>query len=472
MKVKQINIAKKEVLWNYAGTLFNMGSNYFQLPFLLFFLDSDRLGLWYVLMSLSAIASLITFGFTPSFSRSVAYCWSGAKTLSKEGKVKEMSSDGEIDYHLLVNVFSTCKVVYFLMAAVAVCFLITFGTAYIISIAGNIMCISIKAGWVVFLSAVFINIYYGYYSALLVGSGGIKENSQAIAIANIVRLFLLALLLWLGFDFLGACISYFIYGYLLRVVCKRFLDRRIEPERIAKEQNISISKSDVISCLETLWPNAWKDGVVSISDYVSTQAGTLICSGFMSLEQTAAYSILSQAAVAIAKVSRSIDVAHLPVIQSAYVNDDKTKLKKTQAMCVAGYIIVFMIGTLGMVFIGLPFIHLLKPGIRIDIYLFTGLAVYQFMISYRNCYSSYLSSTNRLWYWKSYILASGICLILEVVLFSQTQLGGYVIVISSILSETVYNIWHWPRLVNRELNMNIHDYWTGMKDFVQMLLGR
>lgn len=69
-------------------------------------------------------------------------------------------------------------------------------------------------------------------------------------------------------------------------------------------------------------------------------------------------------------------------------------------------------------------------------------------------------------------MASGICLILEVVLFSQTQLGGYVIVISSILSETVYNIWHWPRLVNRELNMNIHDYWTGMKDFVQMLLGR
>ncbi len=206
MKVKQINIAKKEVLWNYAGTLFNMGSNYFQLPFLLFFLNSDRLGLWYVLMSLSAIANLITFGFTPSFSRSVAYCWSGAKTLSKEGKVKEMSSDGEIDYHLLVNVFSTCKVVYFLMAVAAACFLAAFGTVYIISIAGNIMCINIKAGWVVFLSAVFINIYYGYYSALLVGSGGIKENSQAIAIANIVRLFLLALLLWLGFDFL--CYSF------------------------------------------------------------------------------------------------------------------------------------------------------------------------------------------------------------------------------------------------------------------------
>jgi len=470
--VKQINIAKKEVVWNYAGTLFNMGSNYFQLPFLLYFLDSDRLGLWYVLMSLSAISSLITFGFTPSFSRSVAYCWSGAKSLSKEGKEKEMLSDGEIDYHLLVNVFSACKVVYFFMAVIATFFLVTFGTIYISIIAGNIMCINIKAGWCIFLIAVFINIYYGYYSALLIGSGGVKENGQAIVIANIARLFLLAILLSTGFDFLGVCISYFVYGFLLRVVCKFFLDKRFAIKRLVKDQNISISKKDVICCLETLWPNAWRDGMVSVSDYVSTQAGTLICSAFMSLEQTATYSILSQVAVAVAKVSRSIDVAHLPVIQSAYVNDDKTKLKKTQAMCVAGYIIVFIIGTVGTVFIGLPIIHVLKPEILLDIYLFLGLAIYQFIISLRNCYSSYLSSTNRLWYWKSYIFASGLCLVLELLLFNQTRLGGYVIVISSIVSEAVYNIWHWPKLVNRELNMDIHDYWTGMGDFIRMLLGR
>lgn len=470
--MKQINVAKKEVVWNYIGTLFNMGSNYFQLPFLLYFLNPDKLGLWYVLMSLSAISSLITFGFTPSFSRSVAYCWSGAKSLSKEGKVENVSSNGEIDYQLLANVFSTCKVVYFLMAVVATFFLATIGTIYINYIARNIMCINIKMGWAVFLLAVFINIYYGYYSALLVGSGGIKENSQAITISNIVRVLLLSILLWFGFDFLGVCISYFCYGFILRAVCKYVLDKRITLKKIVKEQNISISKKDITYCLETLWPNAWRDGMVSISDYVSTQAGTLICSGFMNLEQTATYSILSQVAVAIAKMSRSIDVAHLPVIQSAYVNDDKTKLKKIQAMCVAGYIIVFFIGTFGIVFIGLPIIHLLKPEILLDIYLFLGLAIYQFIISFRNCYSSYLSSTNRLWYWKSYIFASGVCLLLEIFLFNQTRLGGYVIVISSIVSEVIYNIWHWPRLVNRELNMEIHDYWIGMGDFIRMMLGR
>lgn len=470
--MSQIKIAKKEVLWNYIGTFFNMGSNYLQLPFLLQFLDADVLGLWYVLMSLSAISNLITFGFTPSFSRSVAYCWSGAQQLKKEGKVAKEESSGERDYTLLAQVISTCKLIYFVMACVATFILASIGTLYINFIASDIMSTNIIVGWIIFLLAIFINLYYGYNNAILVGVGGIKENNEAITVSNIIRVVLLAVLLFLGLDFTGACITFLAYGFILRFMCKRSFEKRTSLSKIIKQEKIVTTKEAIIDCFKTLWPNAWRDGMVSVSDYVSTQAGTLLCSTFLTLEQTATYSIISQVTVAVAKIARSVDNAHLPVIQSAYINNDKDKIKKTQSMCVSAYVLVFVIGSIGMAVVGLPVIHIFKTDMEIDLLLFLGLSIYQFMISFRNCYAAYMSSTNRLWYWKSYIVASAICLGLQIVLFMNTDFGVWVIVFSSIISELVYNIWHWPMFVNKELELSMKDYTNGLMEFIKMFLSR
>ena len=71
-----------DILWNYMGTVFNMGMGFLMLPMLLVYLEQDVLGLWYVMGSLSGIAGLFTFGFTPAFARNIAYCWNGAGKLA------------------------------------------------------------------------------------------------------------------------------------------------------------------------------------------------------------------------------------------------------------------------------------------------------------------------------------------------------------------------------------------------------
>lgn len=467
----QISIKKKDVIWNYIGTFFNMGSNYIQLPFLLFFLPSDVLGLWYVFMSLSAISNLITFGFTPSFSRSVAYCWSGAKVLSKEGK-NDSSEGGARDYHLLVRVISTCKRIYLIMACIATLLLASVGTIYVFSISKEIWNTNILIGWILFLIAVFINLYYGYYSALVVGVGGIKENNQAITIANIMRVIFLGGLLFIGTSIAGATLAFLMYGMTLRFICKRFFEKITSLSKIKKELNIVVSKEEIKETFETLWHNAWRDGMVSVSDYVSTQAGTIICSTFLSLELTGIYSITSQIVVAVAKISRSIDNAHLPVIQSAFVNNDKKKAKHTQTMCVSGYVMTFLFLLVIVAGVGIPILRIFKADLIIDMWLYLGLAIYQFLISFRNCYAAYLSCTNRLWYWKSYIIASAICLLGEVILFKMTSLGVWSIVVASVLSELIYNAWHWMLLVNNELEIVLNDYIIGAREFIMLFIGR
>lgn len=469
--MSQISIKKKDIIWNYIGTFFNMGSNYIQLPFLLFFLDSDVLGLWYVLMSLSAISSLITFGFTPSFSRSIAYCWSGARNLAKEGKTEAICT-AERDYHLLIKVISTCKLIYFSMACIATIILASAGTVYVYYISADIFNGNVLTGWILFLAAIFINLYYGYYSALLVGIGGIKENNQAITAANVFRVVLLAGLLAVKTSIAGACFSFLIYGFVLRVLCKHSFETKSSLNKIKKEKNIVITKYEIIDTFKALWHNAWRDGMVSVSDYVSTQAGTLICSTFLSLESTGIFSITSQIVVAVAKIARSIDNAHLPVLQSAFVNENKEKAKQTQCMCVSGYVITFTVGIIFMAVIGIPILKQIKPDFEINIWLYIGLAIYQFLISFRNCYAAYLSCTNRLWYWKSYIISSIICLGCEIMLFRFTRLNMWSIVIASIFSEIIYNSWHWMNLVNKELKLSIKDYLAGTKEFFYLFLGR
>ena len=82
----QIRSSTSDVSWNYIGIIMSMGSNFLLLPFLIRFIDSEMLGLWYVYLSIGGIVTLFDFGFNPTLARNVAYCWSGAKQLNEEAK--------------------------------------------------------------------------------------------------------------------------------------------------------------------------------------------------------------------------------------------------------------------------------------------------------------------------------------------------------------------------------------------------
>ena len=67
----KISLTKKDVIWSYIGTIISMGSNLIMLPFLMYFLDSDMLGLWYIFASIGAIATLFDMGFAVTFARNI-----------------------------------------------------------------------------------------------------------------------------------------------------------------------------------------------------------------------------------------------------------------------------------------------------------------------------------------------------------------------------------------------------------------
>lgn len=83
----QINTQKKDIIWNYLGIFFSLGSQVIWLPVLIHYLPPDILGLWYVFVSIGGMVELLDSGFTPTLSHCMTYAWSGAMDLKKQGVV-------------------------------------------------------------------------------------------------------------------------------------------------------------------------------------------------------------------------------------------------------------------------------------------------------------------------------------------------------------------------------------------------
>lgn len=449
----KINISKEDVVWNYIGTIFSMGMGYLLLPFLLIYFDDETIGLWYIFMSLANVANLFIFGFAPSFARNVAYCWNGTDKLAKSGKYSGGDEVDNINCSLFVVLLKTCKKVYLVIALTATVFLSSIGTLYVYHIAGYMLEPIHYVSWMIFLLAIFLNLYFGYYVSLLGGIGRVADKNKAQVVASLFRIVTTAALLMFGMGFLGACIAYLIYGFVFRIISKYYFEKSTSKILEQYDKKQQVNRNDIWNCFRTIWPNTWREGLVSVSDFLCTQAGTMVGSFFLTLAQTGVYSLSVQLVVVIAKVARSFQLAYIPALQSSFIRNDKQESKEIHSMCILVYCCIFMLGILALFSIGIPLLKIIKPEMLIDESVLIGIGITQFIIVLRNCYASYLSTTNRIEYWKGFIISGCGSIVGSIVFLYFFQVGVWGIIIAALISELVYNAWYWPLKVHKELQL-------------------
>ena len=451
----KIDLTKRDVIWSYIGTILSMGANLLMLPVIIFYLDADMLGLWYVFVSIGAIAALFDFGFAVTFARNITYCWSGADKLQKVDV--SYAENNEPDYLLMKKVLRACKVVYLRLSASALFLLLTAGLAYIIYVSRHIDGFEHLIAWVIFAIAVFLNLYYGYYASFLRGVGAVGEANKNTVIARATQILLTVILLMLGLGIIGVCAAYLAYGTLFRVLGKWKFYRYQHIGESLGEVNQIISKSDVQPLVGIVWHNAWRDGVISLSNYLSNQATVIICSLYLSLAETGVYSIGVQIAMAIAAISGTFYMASQPQLQSAYINSDKEKVRTTMSVIVVTLVYLFLTCTIGVLLVCIPVLRWIKPEAIVPVPVLLGLCGYHFILKYRDCFTSYFSCTNRILYMKSFILSSIFCIVLSVLFTGYLQMGVWGLIIAQMISQLVYNVWHWPMLSMREMGLALTD---------------
>ena len=439
------------------------------LPFFLHYFNDDVLGLWYIFMSLSNIAALFTFGFSPSFARNIAYCWNGATKLAKTGKI-DTPLKQEIDVHLFEIIMHTCRTIYLIIAFFTLIIMLSFGSLYIKRVVRGVMIQHVPIAWWIMIVAIFFNIYLGYYISLLSGIGCIAERSKAQVISGIVRIIFTGLLLALGMDLVGACLAYLIYGFVLRELCRKYFLCTIESNIKDYKKDATITVGEIYECLKTIWSNAWRDGVVSISDYLCTQAGTIVCSLFLTLVETGIYSLSVQLITAIGKIARSFQISYIPELQTAYITNNEKDKREVHSMCISVYCITYIIGICALYAIGLPVLKIIRPGIVMDKTVLLGIATLQFIVILRNCYASYLSTTNRVNYWFAFMLSGCLSVMISVITLQNLKVGVWGIIVPAIGAELMYNCWHWVLIVHKELNISFKDVFRlGLKRLTALI---
>lgn len=443
---------RSDVIWNYVGIFMALGSNFLLLPFLVYFLDGDLLGLWYVFLSVGGIVTLFDFGFGPTLARNVAYTWSGATQLIEKDVI--FAKRKEPNILLLKKVLLTCKRIYLIISLFGLIILMTFGTYYINSISSNIQGDLHIIAWIIYSVAVFLNLYFGYYITFLRGVGAIKQVNIATISARAIQIIMTILLLYFGLGILGVSIAYFIYGLIFRTISKELFYKYEAIGARIKIDNTKLDLQEMKSIFKVIWHNAWRDGLVSVSKYLSNQATVVVASMFLTLTQTGYYSISIQLVSAISAISGALYTAFQPSLQSLYVTKELEESKRLMSIAMTTYILLFWTGILALILVGIPLISLINPNFQIDILVLLSVSVYDFLLKHHSYYASYISNTNKVPYMIPFIASSFIGIFLAVILIRFTSLGIWALILSQILSQAIYNNWKWPFVVMKTFNTN------------------
>ncbi|HEY5592436.1 MAG TPA: hypothetical protein VIK55_15645 [Paludibacter sp.] len=107
-----MDIGRKDIFWNYAATFLKITASVLLLPLILKMMPSEMVGIWSVFMTITAFASLLDFGFNPSFARNVTYIFSGVRSLKVKGFEYVSIENKTIDYGLLKGVISAMHEIY------------------------------------------------------------------------------------------------------------------------------------------------------------------------------------------------------------------------------------------------------------------------------------------------------------------------------------------------------------------------
>ena len=447
-----INITKKDISWGYLGTIMTMGSNLFLLPFVLNRLPEIELGLWYTFIAVGSIANLFDFGFKATMARNITYAWSGAETLKKSGAVI-LEESKETNYELLTTVMDASKKIYLVISGVAGLLLITIGSAYILHISDGIEVKKVVFSWGIYAIAIFFNLYYGYLNAFLAGVGAIAESNKANSIGRIVQLFVAFLLIMCGLGIEAVSIGYLTYCIVFRILAKRYFYNYDGVGNNLKKNHKKASFSEIREIIGVVWHNAWRDGLVTFSAYLNGQASTVLCSWFLSLEDTAVYGLSMQLVNAIVSVSCVYFSTYQAKMQSTYITGEYEKTKKIFSRAVVMFYLIYCIGAICLCTVGIPVLSIIKSNTKLNLPILICLLIY--MIFYKNqalC-ASYIAGTNRIPYMRAYLFSGIAVVFFEVILFMFIPCGIWCLVIVPIVIESMYNYWKWPRFILAEFNM-------------------
>jgi hypothetical protein len=280
---------RSAVAWSWLMNGLRVGGAVLLLPLLVRQLSRPDLGMHYVLLSLGSLAMMVDFGFAGAIWRAVCIALAGGRELRAEGIAATDGKSQGPNHELLWHVLDTTRILYLSLAGAAVLLLGTGGTILVAQHVHETSSPGVTwLAWALTLAGATWEVYAGWWSTYLTALNHVTTYARLNFLAQLLKLALAAAMLAAGLGLLSVPLATLIATFFQRILARRaclaVLAEWPRPER----------PPEVRKLLAHLWPNAWRQGVVGVSNYLGASALALLCLKFFGLAANAQYGLSIQ----------------------------------------------------------------------------------------------------------------------------------------------------------------------------------
>ncbi|MGI9875670.1 O-unit flippase-like protein [Vibrio chagasii] len=439
-------VEKKDVIWGYLSQALNMASSLMLLPFILYFLTQEDVGVWYVFITFIGLIQLLEFGFLPTISRYISYVFSGADEISDKYVPEEVNKDS-VNVQLLSNIISASRNIYLFVSIISFAIISVGGTYYLSTLDYSGDRVLLYFSWLVYGSATVILFYFGYYNALLKGRGDQTQLNKVIVFSKLTNIACAIPLLYLGYGLLSLSI-----GMLCSAVVDRILVRLSVFDNSAYDTIEAFKLKCTKGYTSVIWKNAKLMGVVQLGNFLTVRASVLIVSSIISLEAAAMYGFTLQITSIAVIVASMYFGLQLPYMNSEQVKGNIEGIKRAFCRSLGLSWLLFLIFAIALLTIGPHLLAFVSKNTQLlpSAMLFVFLVAAFLEMNHSLC-TAFLTTKNEIIFmWPLFI--TGVLISFCSIVFAYFY-GLWGVILSQLILQILYNNWKWPLLVFRELNI-------------------
>lgn len=451
-----MKIGRKDIVWNYVATFMRIASGIVILPIVLRMLPSEEVALWGLFLTISSLTTLLDFGFSNSFSRNVAYVFSGVTELKSKGYVAVENKNPQINFSLLKSVIKAMQSYYGVMALLFLAIFVVASPFYMSSVleqyTGNKD--EIWVAWFLYGALVAYEFYTCYYNSLMSGRGLIKRNMQIIILSQSLRIIVSVICLLLGMGIISLVV-----GMLVSDIVNRTLSYYSFYDKQIKLQLKTAVIMPVFNVMKVMAPNAFKIGLTTLGFFALSQAITLISPFYLTLPEVAQYNISKQMVSLIVSIGGTWFGTFYPQLTQYRVKNENLNVKRLYIKGILTMIVVFVIAGTALLLLGNPILELIhSQTMLLSSTLLLLMLIFSFLEACQSISTSTLLTKNEVPFFKSVLISGGVSLILLFILFKFTTLGVLSMILAPGITLTLYQNWKWPYMVIKELKIRPVDF--------------
>ena len=425
------------------------------LPLILTHLSTAEIALWYLFSTIIGLQMLADVGFSPTFSRVIAYGMGGLNTFDLKDlrTIRQSPGLSEPNWETIEKICSTMGAVYLRLTVISIFLLATLGTYALwkpISTIGDI-----TSGWIawnIILLASTVTLLGNTYSAYLQGVNQIALLRRWEILTSLGAIGTSFIVLLLGGGLLGLVIAN--QGWLVfNIFRNRWLCAKIEGGRFQKFTHKEI---DPI-VFEAVWPSAWRSGLGVFMSYGLVQISGVIYAQFGSASGVASYLLALRLMQTISQFSQAPFYSKLPLLAKLR---SEGNLEQQVNVAKRGMLLAYwtyVAGFIGLGVLATPLLRLIGSNAEFVNPLLWGLmGLSMFAERYGAMHIQLYSTTNHIiWH-----IANGVSgvIYLVVVLALFKQIGVYAFPVGTLAGYLGFYSWYSARHSYRAFGLKFWDF--------------